>query len=198
MNPDDLITLKFHNNISLLWRKDTLERIPYFEALLKNGWAKDRKEFNMEEDPVIFAKMIRRYRKNTQLSDLNAMGDYYGIATTDLFDPKKQHINVEGYKELSYKICANDNKYIPIDLTNVGKVVSIRLEYCDMSMYITSCIKFTDNSDEFIRTDKQFSQYLIKEINKNHKFWISIEVSKRSITRHPLTIYMDIACINST
>lgn len=50
MNPEDIITLNFRST-SQHWRRKTLEQIPYFATLFKNEWAKDRTEFDMEDDP---------------------------------------------------------------------------------------------------------------------------------------------------
>jgi hypothetical protein len=187
---EDLIKLKFQDTTQT-WKRETLENIPYFAVLFKEEWAKDRNEFNMEEDPAIFAMMVRKCKKHKRLIDINRMADYYGIEPSMI-----SQNSAKNYKELSYKLSFDNNKYNKIDLSNLGKLASIYI-YTDSCPIIL--IKLAKDNDEFIRTDKKFSKYLIKEINKiNGKFWISVDYRLKSITHsHPMLIYIDVKYIHN-
>jgi len=197
MNPDEIITLKFRDR-DQLWRKDTLEQIPYFATIFKDEWAKNRKEFIMEEDPIIFLKMIKRYTKTARLSSITNMADYFGINTDELLSKKSdEHMFLNGYREFSKNFNIINENYILVNVENAGKILEINYNY---PYKITSsiCIKFDEKSDEFIRIDKKISKYVIGEINKHSKFWISVIITNGRLERYPFTIFIDFQSYNSS
>lgn len=84
MSANKMITLTFPNYtdipVKTYWRRSTLEKIPYFEALFRSGMIdSQQEEIIMEEDPQLFSLMMQHILGKDTRERLVTMADYYGV-----------------------------------------------------------------------------------------------------------------------
>jgi len=119
---DGNITLIFPNYstepIRQTWRVRSLISIPYFRALLEGKWM-DSKErtLTLEDDPVLFTKMIKRVNFGSLDKQYNSMLDFYNIEPKKLVQKRLQI-----YKKFTFTA---EKLRQPLDLGNASEANEI-------------------------------------------------------------------------